>query len=49
MTNFLIILIVAAIVLSASLFIRREKKRGVKCVGCPHGGSCSGSCGGHQS
>ena len=49
MTNFLIVLIVTAVVLSASLFIRKEKKRGVKCEGCPHSRSCSGGCGGHQS
>ena len=35
----------AAIVLAAVLFlaghyIYREKKRGVKCVGCPYAGSC---------
>jgi hypothetical protein len=45
MTNFLIILTVAAIVLSAAAFIRREKKKGVKCVGCPHSRTCGGCCG----
>lgn len=45
MENILIILIVAAIIGSALWYIHKEKKRGVKCIGCPSGCSCSGSCG----
>ena len=26
-------------------YIVRAKKQGVKCIGCPHGKTCSGSCG----
>lgn len=39
-------LIVAAVLIlaigSASLYLRKAKKNGVKCVGCPSGGSCGG-------
>ena len=52
MTNLIVFLIVAAIVGSASLYIYKAKKRGVKCIGCPSGvtcgkqggSACSGSC-----
>ena len=46
MTNFIVILIVIAIVGAAVAYIVREKKRGVKCIGCPAAGSCpnSGKC-----
>lgn len=47
MENLIIIVVVAAIIGSASLYIYKEKKRGVKCIGCPNGCSCSGSCGGN--
>lgn len=53
MTDFIVIIVIIAIVGGASLYIIREKKRGVKCIGCPSGvtcpnsGMCSGTCGGH--
>lgn len=42
--------ILLAVVVAAILFIRKEKKRGVKCIGCPDGGSCSrqGNCPSHS-
>ncbi|MBQ2833969.1 MAG: FeoB-associated Cys-rich membrane protein [Clostridia bacterium] len=58
MVNFVVILILALIIGAASLYIYKEKKRGVVCVGCPHacmrdpktgeyvGGGCSGKCSG---
>lgn len=45
MENLIIILVVAAIVGIAAGYIYRAKKRGVKCIGCPDGATCSGSCG----
>ena len=42
------ILIIAVIVLilgSAIFFLRRAKKKGIKCVGCPDSSTCSGNCG----
>ena len=49
MTDFIAIIVLAVIVIAAALYIRKAKKSGVKCIGCPRGascGSCSGSCGG---
>ena len=44
--NIILILVIVAIIGSAVLYIHKEKKRGVKCIGCPEGCSCSGGCGG---
>ena len=45
MVNFLIIAVVALIVGAAAGYIYKSKKRGVKCIGCPEGCSCSsGNC-----
>lgn len=41
MENFIIIVVVALIVGLAARYIYKEKKRGVKCIGCPAGCSCS--------
>ena len=49
MDSIAVIAIVVAIVALAVGYIIKAKKRGVKCVGCPSGGSCSGSCGGSCS
>lgn len=46
MTDLILIVIIAVIVGAALYYIRKEKKRGVRCVGCPSGGTCSGNCGG---
>ena len=47
MENLIIIAVVAAIVGFAARYIYKEKKRGVTCIGCPAGCSCSsnGCCG----
>ncbi|HOV27609.1 MAG TPA: FeoB-associated Cys-rich membrane protein [Pseudobacteroides sp.] len=45
MGNVIVILIILAIVAVAIAKIVIEKKRGAKCIGCPHGrGSSSCSC-----
>lgn len=46
MDNLIIIAVLAVIIGLASGYIYKEKKRGVKCIGCPDGGSCGGNCGG---
>lgn len=54
-TNILILAIIALILGLAIGYIRKEKKRGVKCVGCPAGGcsacsqngGCSANCCSH--
>ena len=47
MKDVIIILVVLAIVSGAGFYVWRAKKRGQKCIGCPHAGKdgCSGSCG----
>ena len=42
MINFIIVAVVVAIVILAGLYIRKEKKKGPQCIGCPCSGSCSG-------
>ena len=51
MTNFIVIVVIIAIVGGAIAYIIKEKKRGVKCIGCPAAGSCpnSGKCKGNCS
>jgi len=46
MIDFLIILLVAVIIGAIVFYIRREKKKGARCIGCPHAGTCSGHCSG---
>ena len=50
MENLILIVIIAAIIGFAARYIYKERKRGVKCIGCPNGcscgsGGCSGNCG----
>ena len=45
MENIIVIVVVLLIVLGASFYIYRAKKKGKKCIGCPVGGNCSGCCG----
>ena len=45
MVNFLIIVLVAAILALAVGYIRRSKKKGMQCIGCPYSGQCAGKCG----
>lgn len=49
MADLIILAIVALIIGVAVAYIVKAKKSGVKCIGCPHGGTCgkcaSGGCG----
>lgn len=46
MTDIIIILVVAAILALAGLYVYKAKKSGQKCIGCPHSKTCaSKSCG----
>lgn len=49
MDNILVILVVALIVGLAVLYIHKQKKHGVKCIGCPNGCSCQKNCGDFKS
>jgi hypothetical protein len=45
MSNIIVILVILAIVCAAIAKIVVEKKKGVKCIGCPHGGTSKSNCG----
>lgn len=41
----LIVIIILAVIIGLSVWkIVSEKRKGVKCIGCPHGKSCSSNC-----
>ena len=40
MTDMIVGLIVVFIVGMALFYIRRERNKGVVCIGCPHAGTC---------
>ena len=40
MANFIVGAILVVIVGAAIRYIRKEKKKGVKCIGCPSAGTC---------
>lgn len=44
--DYILIAIVAAILCGAAVYIRRAKKKGKMCIGCPGSGHCSGMCSG---
>ena len=46
MINFIILAVITLILGSAVYYIRKAKKRGVNCIGCPDSGTCSGHCAG---
>ncbi len=53
MENFIIIVILAVILGSAITYIIKEKKKGVRCIGCPAAGKCGAgngktACGGKK-
>ena len=41
MTDVIVLIIIVMILTVSICYIRKEKKRGVKCIGCPSGGACS--------
>lgn len=46
MANVIVVFIVALILGVSITYIVKAKKAGVKCIGCPAGGTCSGNCSG---
>lgn len=46
MTNLIIIGILVLIIGTSVTYMIKAKKAGVKCIGCPAGGTCSEKCGG---
>lgn len=50
MENFIAAAILIAILGSIVYYLHRQKKKGVKCVGCPYAGQCgSQNCQNHQA
>ncbi len=43
MADIIVIIILVLLIGNAVTYMIRAKKSGVKCIGCPAGGSCSGS------
>ena len=41
MADFIIVAIILIMVVTAITYIKKEKKRGVKCIGCPNAGQCA--------
>ena len=48
LTDIIVILIVAAVIGGICFYLWRQKKKGVKCIGCPYAKECSGKCGYHN-
>ncbi len=44
MEDIIIILVVLALIAGVLLYLYKAKKRGQKCIGCPYGKNCNGSC-----
>ncbi len=44
MENIVLVAVIAVIIVSALVYVIKAKKKGVKCIGCPSGGKCNGSC-----
>lgn len=44
MKDIIIIIAIAIVVGCALFYIIRAKRRGEKCIGCPHSKACSGKC-----
>lgn len=40
----ILITVIVLIVGAAALYIYKEKKKGVKCIGCPYAKQCGGGC-----
>lgn len=46
MVNVIAVAVIGVILGAAAGYVYKEKKRGVRCVGCPEGERCGGNCGG---
>ena len=44
--DYLVLAVIVAILGCVIFYICRAKKKGIKCIGCPDGGKCQGSCNG---
>ncbi|MEE1239226.1 MAG: FeoB-associated Cys-rich membrane protein [Acutalibacteraceae bacterium] len=44
MENYIVVGILVVIAAGIILYLVKQKKKGVKCVGCPHAKQCGGNC-----
>ncbi len=44
MENYILVVVLGLIITSAVIYIVKEKKKGVKCIGCTDSKNCSGNC-----
>lgn len=44
MADFIVILIILAVVILAVWYIVKQKKKGNRCIGCSSASACGGSC-----
>ena len=44
LVDYIAVAVILLLVGAASVYIIREKKKGCRCIGCPHSSSCSGAC-----
>ncbi len=44
MENIIVIVALALIIGGATIYVLKQRKKGVKCIGCPNGSNCSGDC-----
>lgn len=42
MTDFIVVVVLVLIVGAAVHYIKKAKKKGMNCIGCPNSGNCSG-------
>ena len=49
MINVVITGIIIVVIGTAVIYIRKQKKKGVRCIGCPDGRTCSRNCAGDSS
>ncbi len=47
--NIIIIVSLVLIISAVTFYIVKQKKKGVKCIGCPYAKQCGGKCGGSCS
>ena len=47
-SDYIILGIVVVIVVAVIMYIVKQKKKGVKCIGCPHGKNCAKCAGNSQ-
>ncbi len=44
MENYIVIAVLVLIIGGAVIYVLKQRKKGVKCIGCPNGRNCSGDC-----